>query len=774
MTDRGGDLEVRSTGEVPGPGSLFELTEDPRWLLVTDGWSARTEPAVEGAFALVNGYLGTRGAVEEGSAVSTPATFLNGVFDTATVASAQVASTPGHQIVAAPTPELVVAPDWSKLRVAVDGVQLTTETAEVLSQRRTLDLRRGVLVREWRLRMGGRTTLLRSLRFASLDNRHVLGQALEVLPEDWSGEVTVEAIVDGDVTNAGEVRHLVGHRGRRVEGGMLLETATAQRRIGICMAAATMLAGDDGRVAGEDELGELALVGRYRFQASAGRSWRLEKVVTVFTSRDGPDPADRAVRRLVGATALGLPALLARSAAAWAERWATADIEISGDEELQRRVRFGIYHLVGCANPEDPQAAPGARSLTGERYKGHVFWDTETFVLPFLVYTHPATARAVLGYRYRTLAAARENARAYGWRGAAYAWESADTGEDVTPAYYFTADGKRKDTRTGQEEHHLNADIGFAVWQYWQATGDEAFLLAEGAEMLFELARFWASRAERGADGCWHIYRVIGPDEYHEGVDDNAYTNRIAAWLLDRASELAAWLSQRHQDRWRSLTAALGLDDAEPASWSEIAAGLVHGLDPETGLIEQHRGFHQLQEVDLAAYASRTTTMDVVLGWERLEQLKLIKQADVVMLLALLGEGYPRAVHEANFRYYEPLAVHDSSLSPPMHALVAARLGDLAMAERYLERAISLDLDLEHGVTAAGGVHIATLGGIWQALVLGFGGMAVADGRPRFTPNVPASWGRLRFRVQWRHAVLEVTATGTTTTVTAMPETAPA
>jgi trehalose/maltose hydrolase-like predicted phosphorylase len=765
---------VRSTGEASVPGSLFDLTQDPRWQLVTDGWSARTEPAVEGAFALVNGYLGTRGTMEEGSAVSTPATYLNGVFDTATVASAQAASTPGHQIVAAPTPELVVAPDWSKLRVAVDGAQLTTETAEVLSQRRTLDLRRGVLVREWRLRMGGRTTLLRSLRFASLDDRHILGQALEMLFEDWSGEVTVEAIVDGDVTNAGEVRHLVGHRGRRVEGGMLLETATAQRRIGICMAAATMLAGDDGRVGGEDELGELALVGRYRFQASAGRAWRLEKVVTVFTSRDGPDPADRAVERLAEVTALGLPALLARSAAAWAERWATADIEISGDEELQRRVRFGIYHLVGCANPEDPQAAPGARSLTGERYKGHVFWDTEIFVLPFFVYTHPTTARAVLGYRYRTLAAARENARAYGWRGAAYAWESADTGEDVTPAYYFTADGKRKDTRTGQEEHHLNADIGFAVWQYWQATGDEAFLLAEGAEMLFELARFWASRAERDTHGCWHIYRVIGPDEYHEGVDDNAYTNRMAAWLLDRASELAAWLSQRHRDRWRSLTAALGLDDAEPASWSEIAAGLVHGLDPETGLIQQHRGFHQLQGVDLDAYASRTTTMDVVLGWERLEQLKLIKQADVVMLLALLGEDYPRAVHEANFRYYEPLAVHDSSLSSPMHALVAARLGDLAMAERYLERAISLDLDLEHGVTAAGGVHIATLGGIWQALVLGFGGMAVADGRPRFTPNVPGSWGRLRFRVQWRHAVLEVTATGTTATVTAMPETTPA
>jgi trehalose/maltose hydrolase-like predicted phosphorylase len=748
---------------------LFELSQDPRWLLVVDGWSEVAEPAVEGALALVNGYLGTRAAVEEGSAVSTPATFLNGVFDAATAASAQAASTPGHQVIAAPTPELVVAPDWSKLRVVVDGVPLTMQTAQILGQRRTLDLRRGVLAREWRLRAGGRTTRLRSLRFASLDDRHVLGQAIEVLPEDWSGPVTVELIVDGDISNAGGVRHLVDHRTRRVEGGMLLETATAGRRIGVCLATSTALADDDGRATGNEELGELALVCRYHVQASEGRPWRLEKLVTAYTSRDGPDPAGRAASRLAEATVTGLPTLLQRTTAAWAERWTTADVEIAGDEELQRGVRFAIYHLIGCANPDDPRAAPGARSLTGERYKGHVFWDTETFVLPFFVYTHPPTARAVLGYRHHTLPAARSIAAAAGWRGAAYAWESADSGQDVTPSYYLTAGGERKDTRTGQEEHHLNADIGFAVWQYWQATGDEEFLFAEGAEILFELARFWVSRAERDADGRWHIRRVIGPDEYHEGVDDNAYTNKLAAWLLGRANELIAWLRRHRADRWRSLAKALALDDAEPSGWEEVAAGLVDGLDLETGLIEQHRGFHQLQEIDLAAYASRTTTMEVLLGWDRLEQLKLIKQADVVMLLALLAEGYPRPVQEANFRYYEPLTVHDSSLSPPMHALVAARLGELPTAERYLQRAIGLDLDLERGITAAGGVHIATLGGIWQALVLGFGGMSVADGMPRFRPNVPASWGSLRFRVRWRDTLLDVTATGTAAAVTARP-----
>jgi kojibiose phosphorylase len=745
----------------------FAVDADPRWLLLADGWTPAREPAIEGALALVNGYLGTRAAVEEGSGASTPATFLNGVFDTATEAAAQAAATPERQIIAAPTPELVVAPDWSRLRLLAGGDALTVETAEVLGHRRTLDLRHGLLVREWRLRAGGRTTRLRSLRFASLADRHVLGQALEVVAEDWTGPLTVEAIVEAAVTNEGGVRHLVDQRTRPVQGGLLLEAATAQRRIGICMAASTVLDAGDGGVAGEDEAGEAALVQRHRFEVAPGRAARLHKLVTVFTGRDDPDPAALAVARLSEATAAGLPAALRQSAAAWAERWATADVEVTGDEELQRRVRFASYHLIGCANPEDPRAAPGARSLTGERYKGHVFWDNELFVLPFLVYTHPPSARAVLGYRHHTLPAARRNARARGWRGAAYAWESADTGEDVTPAYYFTARGERKDTRTGEEEHHLNADIGFAVWQYWQATGDERHLLEEGAQLLVELARFWASRAERDADGRWHVRVVIGPDEYHEGVDDNAYTNQLAAWLLHRTAELVAWLAGRHPDRFASLAAALGLDGAEPAGWRAVADGLVDGVDPETGLIEQHRGFHQLQPVDLAAFEPRSTTMDVLLGWDALERLKLIKQADVVLLLTLLGDRYPGAVQETNFRYYEPLTVHDSSLSPPVHALLAARLGDLETAKRYLAEASTLDLDFEQGVTAAGGVHIATLGGIWQALVLGFAGMTVAGGEPHFTPRVPASWGSLRFRVRWRGRLLEVTATGDTATVTA-------
>ena len=742
----------------------FALETDGRWLLTVEGWAPEREAAVEGALAVVNGYLGTRAAVEEGGGASTPATLLNGVFDATSPASAEAAATPDRPLLIAPTTELVVAPDWSRLRLEVDGAPLTLDAAEVVDHRRTLDLRRGLLLREWRLRAAGRTTRLRSLRFASLDDRHLLGQALELVAEDWSGPVTVETVVDGDVTNDNGVRHLVGHRTRRVEGGLLLETRTAGQGVAVCLAASTTLVG--GGVAAEDRPGERALVHRARFEATPGRAWRLDKLVAVVTGRDHPDPAARAAERLRRATAAGLPEALRRSSAAWAGRWATADVEVTGDPELQRDVRFALYHLIGSANPDDAHAAPGARSLTGEKYRGHVFWDTDTFVLPFFVFTHPRTARAMLAYRHHTLPAARAIAAAAGWRGAAYAWESADSGQDVTPAWYVTSTGDRRPILTGEQEHHLGADIGFAVRQYWTATGDEAFLLDEGAEMLVELARFWASRAEPGDDGRWHVRRVIGPDEYHEDVDDNAYTNQLAAWLLDQAAELADRLAARHPDRWRSLRATLDLDDGEPAAWRAVAAGLVDGFDPATGLIEQHRGFHRLEEVDLAALRSPTASGEAALGWGRLNRLKVIKQADVVLLLALLGERFPRAVQKANFDYYEPLTVHDSSLSPAVYALVAARLGDLATAERYLRRATRLDLDLDRGVTAAGGVHIAALGGLWQALVLGFGGMTVAGDQPRFAPHVPASWGSLRFRVRWRGVLLEVTATGTTATAT--------
>ncbi|HMQ31617.1 MAG TPA: glycosyl hydrolase family 65 protein, partial [Chloroflexaceae bacterium] len=442
-----------------------------------------------------------------------------------------------------------------------------------------------------------------------------------------------------------------------------------------------------------------------------------------------------------------------------AERGDARGAVIPGDDELQRQARFACYHLIGAAAPDDERSSIGARALTGERYRGHVFWDTEIFAWPPLLYTHPPTARALLMYRYHTLAGARAKAAASGYRGAMFPWEAADTGEEVTPAFMLSG-GERVPVLTGAEEHHIAADVAYAVLQYARATGDVQFMHDHGAEIVLDVARFWASRAERGPGGAYHIRRVIGPDEYHETVDDNAYTNALAAYVLWHARSLADGLATGAPARWAELVDRLGLDGEELDHWELVAAGLAVTADPQTGLIEQFAGYHQLEEIDLSDHDPSLATVDAKLGWYEMQKTKALKQADVVMLLILLWERFSPEVRAANFAYYEPRTSHDSSLSYSFHALFAARLGRLDLAERYMRRAALIDLDLgrKGHAGATGGVHIAALGGIWQALALGFLGAQPDDEGLRLAPHIPAHWGELRMPITWRGALLRVTA----------------
>jgi kojibiose phosphorylase len=497
---------------------------------------------------------------------------------------------------------------------------------------------------------------------------------------------------------------------------------------------------------------------RWTWLAQPGRSARLAKLATVYTSREVAQPLAAASAHLERLQRRGPTPLVRDHQRAWQERLEDADVRIVGDDAAQRALRFAEYHLIATANPEDERTSIGARLLSGHAYQGHVFWDTELFMLPFFIYTHPPSARAMLMYRYHTLPAAREKARSLGYRGALYAWESAESGAETTPLTVLSPTGEVVPIWTGLQEHHISADVAYAVWHYWQATGDDAFLLVAGAEILLETARFWASRATREADGRYHIRRVIGPDEYHEGVDDNAYTNWLARWNLEQGRKIADWLRARWPGRWAALAERLGLTDAELEEWAAVARGLVDNLDPATGLIAQHAGFLQLERVDLADYEPRSVPIDVILGRERTQQTQVIKQADVVMLLHLFWSQLDPRVREVNFRYYEPICGHGSSLSPAIHALVAARLGDLPLAERYFHQAATIDLGDTFGNTA-GGVHAAALGGLWQAVVFGCAGLELRDDGLGFTPNPLPRWRSLTVPLQWRGRRLRVTIT---------------
>src|SRR5262249_19043212 len=440
---------------------------------------------------------------------------------------------------------------------------------------------------------------------------------------------------------------------------------------------------------------------------------RLIAVARADTPQD--DPAPRASAALARNRALGWRAVLAAHEAAWNARWVASDIFIEGDDESQQALRFAVYHLTSAANPEDDHVSIGA--LTGDGYLGHVFWDTEIYLLPFCTAVWPQAARALLMYRYHTLPGARAKAAHFGFNGALYAWESADTGMETTPERVVVPDGKPVEILTGQMEHHISADVAYAVWQYWRFTADDDFFLRAGAEILLETARFWASRAVAEADGKRHIRHVIGPDEYHEDVDDNAFTNVMAHWNIARGLETIDVLREHWPNHAAALREKLTLRDEELADWRDAIARIVTGLDPANGIYEEFAGFHALQPLELAAYADRKVPIDVVIGRELTQRSQVVKQADVVALLALLPEESPRATAETNFRYYEPRCAHGSSLSTGMHALVAARLGDTAMALRYLRATAAADLDPDPNT--AGGVHIAGLGALWQAVILG-------------------------------------------------------
>ena len=481
--------------------------------------TAALESNIEARFAVSNGFLGVRAsrAVSRGSAwiswqhtlnwSSWPRTFVAGLFDTPNADP--------------PVPALVPAPDWLRLRVAIDGAPLLLRSGELVRHWRTLDLRRGLLVTEWHQRQAdGRLVRLRTLRLVSLAQRALALQVMELFVDDVPADVTLDALLE------------VGGTGLELVSIQpeLSIWRTGLTRKGLAMATSATVRLDDDELA-PSAREQSAWTWRWRSQPRQPATLARMVAFARATGRTTMPACARARRwRARGRSAGGASSM--PTSPRWAERWSASDIEIEGDERAQLALRFATYHLIGAANPEDERVSIGARALTGDSYLGHVFWDTEVYLLPFYTLTWPEAARALLMYRYRTLDGARAKAARMGYRGALYAWESADTGEEVTPEQIVDPAGRVIDVLCGKLEQHISADVAYAVWQYWQATGDDPFLRDAGAEIILETARFWASRSRLEADGSYHIRGVIGPDEYHEHIDDNAFTNVMARWNI--------------------------------------------------------------------------------------------------------------------------------------------------------------------------------------------------------------------------------------------------
>ena len=459
----------------------------------------------------------------------------------------------------------------------------------------------------------------------------------------------------------------------------------------------------------------------------------LERLGAYVADPSSPPNRHLALDRLRELEEAGFETLFGEHRRAWARRWRDADVTIGGDEKLQLAVRFALRHVLAAAG-EHGAAAVGTRGLTGSRYGGHVFWDAELFVLPVLAATNPAAARAMLEYRIDRLPAARAAATAEGRCGARFPWESARSGGDVTPHHVRDPAGRRVAVETGPREVHIVGCVAWAVAHYLDWTDDREFAAGSGGGLLIETARYWASRLEIDPDGSAHLRNVIGPDEYHVDVDDNAFTNVLARWNLRTAAKL------EHPD----------IDDAERSQWLALGAAIVDGYESRTGRYEQFAGFFDLEPLVIAELAPhRPIDADVLLGAARVRGAQIVKQADVLMAHHILPDELAPDSLMPDVDYYEPRTSHGSTLSPGIHASLLARVGRLDEAVEMLGIATRIDLDDLIDQTA-GGLHLAAMGSVWQALAFGFLGLCVTGDALAVDPVVPSTWSKLEMRFRYR------------------------
>ncbi len=711
----------------------LSLTKEPVFLLSEYGFNVLREREIESIFTIGNGYLGIRGSLEEERYGSDPTTMLAGVY---------------YETESNSNEQLAVIPNWLFAHIYVDRRRLFLERGEIISHKRILDMKKGLLCREWRQEdEEGRITFVRFLRFASRDDPHALVMRISIVPENYAGEIRVKTgvrLTDKSRKPFESIR-MKAHQNFRG-----LSMVTELKGTGITLAQAQRSTVSRGFVQPEyrTESERTMMVEEWTWQADVGQKVDIDKFVSLYTSRDIADPEKKVDDHIYELTSKGFEKLLLEHIDTWSKYWNKAFIDITPDHQAQKWMSFALYHLLIAGNPDDEKVSISARALTGSVYQGHIFWDSELFILPFYCFASQPTARAMLMYRYHTLPAARKRAKQTGYKGALYAWESALTGNEMTPTNVLAPNGKLIPIGSGRFEHHISSAIARGVWLYWTATRDVSFLIDAGAEIIVETARFWASRVAK-RDGKYHIDCIEGPDEYHEDVNDNFYTNIMAVWNLEQAKKVFDYLQKSHPKRAEQLKEKLALDDSEMKHWARIVAEMYIDMEDAGSLIEQFDGYFQLEDINVHEFEPRTAPLDVILGRERTPKSQVVKQADVVMALYLLEERFGAEIVNKNFEYYDQRTGHGSSLSPSIYGLVAARIGLNKKAAQYFKKTAQIDLSDNMG-NAAGGVHIASLGGLWQQVVMGFAGIRICDDGIFVGPNLPGNFEQLSFSLLWR------------------------
>jgi alpha,alpha-trehalase len=753
------------------------MSEKDGWVLVYEGYDPEQEPLREALCALGNGVFVTRGAWEESRAdgVHYPGTYLAGGYNRLTTEIA------GRSIV---NEDLVNLPNWLPLSFRPEGGDwLDLGALEVLAYRQELDLRRGVLARRFRFRdRAGRETSVTSRRLVHMGDPHLAGIEQRIVPENWSGRLEVRSLIDGSVTNSGVARyrqlasrHLeVVDRGTHGDGGVWLLARTTQSRLEVAVSACTRVFRDDGPALLERRLtGDAATIGlELACEAREGEPLLVEKLVALYTSRDAAI-SDAALEAQDALGRCGRFADLQRShRTAWVPLWRRSDIQLEPGGEEQLILRLHIFHLLQTVslNSIGRDVGVPARGWHGEAYRGHIFWD-ELFVFPFLNLRYPMLTRSLLLYRYRRLPRARRLAAAEGFGGAMYPWQSGSNGQEETQVVHLNPRDNTWGPDHSRRQRHVSVAIVYNVWQYFVVTGDREFLSHYGAEMILEIARFFSSLATLDdATGRYVIEGVMGPDEYSEkypdsdqpGVRNNAYTNVMAVWVMERALEVLELLPP---GRVAELAERISLEAHEVERWRDVTRRMTvpfHG----DGIISQFEGYERLLEFDWKGFRAKygdIKRLDRILKAEgdSPDRYKLSKQADVLMLFYLLppkdltriferlGYRFSLDTLRATVDYYLPRTSHGSTLSEVVHASVVDRLDRSAAWELFRDALRSDFADLQGGTTPEG-IHLGAMAGTVDIVFRHYAGIDLTGDVIAFHPRLPEALSRLRLRVRHR------------------------
>jgi beta-phosphoglucomutase len=711
----------------------YSTLDSTSWSILETEFNPTRQHAQETVFTLGNGYLGTRGTFEEGYPNESTAVLIHGIFDDAPIV----------------TTELVNCPNWLPLTIKIDGDRFSLDSGEILNYSRRLNLRLGLLTRnvQWRS-PAGHILEFRFERFCSFADRHVQAIRCHITSVNFEGRIEVESTFDKDPETLGAKHWTTLTEGSR-NHLFWLSSETLHSKMKVAIAAKLVVSSEDGILPlnGNPETCALGTATHIRPQQTI----TVEKIVAIYTSREAEVPLANAMQRLD--TLPRYNTLFSAHLANWAIAWQNSDIVIEGDPKAQVSVRYNLFQMMIAASPDDDRVSIPAKTLSGYAYRGHVFWDTEIFIVPFFTLTQPAIARNLLTYRYHTLEGARKKAQEAGFEGAMYPWESAGTGEEVTPRWVTGPNGETVRIWCGDIELHISTDVAYAAWHYWQNTGDDTWMRDYGAEMILDTAVFWGSRAEWNAEQQrYEIRDVIGPDEYHEHVDNNIFTNTMVQWHLRSALSLWDWLAHSYPETAAALEGSLNLSSERRQQWAKVAELIVIHHDRETGLMEQCDGFFNLIDVDLNDYEPRTKSMQALLGIEPTNERQILKQPDVLMMLYLLRHQYDQQTLRTNWDYYSPRTdhVYGSSLGPAVHAILACDLDQANEGYEHFMRAALVDVE-DVRSNAGEGIHAASCGGVWQAVVFGFGGIRFTEFGPIACPNLPTGWTRLKFRLNWRN-----------------------